>query len=147
MVDFGQGPVASAGAQDVFVRKLAGASLLPLWTKHYGGAGQDEATAIAVDGASNVLVAGYFEGAMQVGPTPFTSEGDRDAFALKLGPAGENVFSKHFGAKEDDEGAGVAADGFGRILLTGFFRTTVDFGAGDTTSAGESDVFVATFDP
>ena len=84
---------------------------------------------------------------MTVGATPFQSAGDRDAFALKLGSGGDILFAKHFGAKEDDEASAIGADGFGRVLVTGYFRTDVDFGAGSHTSAGENDVFIATFEP
>ena len=145
-VDFGGGPTKSNGNGDLFVTKRT-PSLTHTWTKTYGGAGEDQAMAVANDSAGNVVVAGFFEGAMQVGATPFRSEGERDAFVLKIGPTGQNLFSKHFGAKEDDEAAAIAVDGFGRVIVGGSFRTSVDFGAGSQTSAGESDVFLATFDP
>lgn len=145
-VDFGGGAVRSNGNGDAFVTKRD-ATLAHVWTKTYGGAGEDQAAAIAADTAGNVAVAGFFEGAMQVGATPFMSEGQRDAFLLELDAKGGAVFSKHFGAKEDDEAVGVAFDGFGRVVVTGHFRASVDFGAGSQTSAGETDVFLATFDP
>ncbi len=144
--DFGAGPTKSAGNGDVFVTKRTG-SLTHMWTKTYGGTGEDQALSVATDSAGNVVLAGFFEGSVQIGTTPFASEGQRDAFVLKLDPLGKNLFSKHFGAKEDDEAASIAVDGFGRVIVAGYFRASVDFGAGAQTSAGESDVFLATFDP
>jgi len=145
-VDFGAGTVKALGDGDAFVTKR-GPSLENVWTRAYGGSGEDQAASVACDSAGNVVVAGFFEQQMTVGTTPFTSAGARDAFLLKLDSSGRNVFSKHFGAMENDEALGVAVDGFGRTVMTGYFRTSVDFGAGMTTSAGETDVFLATFEP
>jgi hypothetical protein len=144
--DFGAGTTKSAGNGDIFVTKR-GPNLANLWARTYGGTGEDQAGSVALDSAGNIFVAGFFEQQMTVGTTPFMSAGDRDAFLLKLDANGANVFSKHFGGMENDESSSVSVDGFGRAVMTGYFRTSVDFGAGMTTSAGETDVFLATFDP
>lgn len=145
-IDVGGGKLHSAGSADGIVAKLSAKGFY-VWGKSFGGIGRDEALSIAVDSARHVLVAGFFENAMTIGATPFQSAGDRDAFALKLGSGGDMLFAKHFGAKEDDEASAIGADGFGRVLVTGYFRTDVDFGAGSHTSAGGNDVFLATFEP
>ncbi len=139
-------PVTSAGGVDAFVLDLE-AGLTPAWVAHFGGTGDDEALAIAADGAGNLTVGGSFEGSMTVGTTPFTSAGGRDAFVVKLAESGSFGFARYFGALDDDETLGVATDGFGDALAAGSFSDTVDFGAGPTTSAGASDVFALTLDP
>ncbi|HEX8791055.1 MAG TPA: hypothetical protein VF765_08875 [Polyangiaceae bacterium] len=145
-VDFGAGPASSHGATDAFVVKLDTTGALS-WAQTFGGPGTDEAVSLASDSLGEPLVGGLFEQTMTVGVTPFTSAGDRDIFALKLGADGSHVWSKHFGGAEADEGVGVGYDGYGRALVTGYFRTQVDFGSGVQASAGDDDVFVATFDP
>jgi hypothetical protein len=145
-VDLGGGKLTSAGSADAFIAKLS-ASGLYVWVKSFGGVGRDEAMSIATDSAHHVLVAGFFEDAMTIGTTPFQSTGDRDSFALKLGSGGDTLFAKHFGSKEDDEASAIASDGYGRVLVTGYFRSEIDFGDGSHTSAGEDDVFLATFEP
>jgi hypothetical protein len=145
-VDFAGAPVTSNGSSDAFVMKLS-ASGSVAWVRTFGGPGGDEAVSVAADSGGEPLVGGLFEASMMVGVTPFVSAGDRDVFALKLGADGSNLWSKHFGGVEADEGVGVAYDGYGRALVTGFFRTDVDFGSGVESSAGDDDVFVAAFDP
>ena len=49
---------SSCGGLDTFIAALdVGGSVL--WTKYFGGAGDDRASGIAIDGAGNVYVAGY----------------------------------------------------------------------------------------
>jgi hypothetical protein len=91
-VDFGTGPQKSNGAVDAYVVKMnAGGTLA--WAKTFGGAGTDETVSIGADSTGNALVGGLFEQQMMVGVTPFVSAGDRDIFALELGPDGSNVWS------------------------------------------------------
>jgi hypothetical protein len=145
-VMFGASTATSNGSTDAFVVKLDPSGSVT-WDRTYGGAGGDEATSVAVDSGTDVLLGGLFEGTMTVGVTPFVSAGDQDIFVIKLGPSASNVWSKHFGGVEADQGLGVAFDTYGRAFGTGYFRTSVDFGTGPQVSAGDDDIFVASFDP
>jgi hypothetical protein len=42
---------------------------------------------------------------------------------IKLGDDASNLWSKHFGGPESDQGIGVAYDVYGRAFVTGYFRT------------------------
>ncbi|HIF66067.1 MAG TPA: hypothetical protein EYQ34_05645, partial [Acidimicrobiia bacterium] len=53
-----------------------------------------------------------------------------------------NWGSLTFGGTSYDSAGGVAVDGSGNVYAAGYFNNTVDFGAGDVTSAGSYDVFV-----
>ena len=53
-----------------------------------------------------------------------------------------NYGSITFGGTQPDYGYGVAVDGSGNVYTTGYFNNTVDFGAGNVTSAGSYDGFV-----
>jgi hypothetical protein len=145
-VDFGHGPVNSQGLIDGFVLKLTPTSA-PDWAQTFGSPGDDEAVSIAADASGDALVGGLFEQNMMIGGTAFVSAGDRDVVALKLGGDGSHLWTRHFGSVEADVGVGVAFDGPGHALVTGFFRKQVDFGTGLKGSAGDDDVFVATFQP
>src|SRR6185369_14395845 len=63
------------------------------------------------------------------------------------GTTGAHVWSKRFGGTADDYGYGLAVDPSGNVALTGSFRNTADFGGGPLTSAGGTDVFLASFTP
>ena len=145
-VDFGTGPVMSQGALDAFLVKMTPGGTVS-WAKTFGGPEVDLASAVASDGSGELLVAGQFEETMTVGSATLTSAGDKDIFALKLAPAGTNVWSKSFGGVEADQGLGAAFDAQSNALVTGYFRTQVDFGTGMQTSAGDNDVFIAAFGP
>ena len=52
-VDFGGGPLTSAGSPDVFVAKYSSAGA-HLWSRRFGSTGSDKGLAIAIDGAGAV---------------------------------------------------------------------------------------------
>jgi uncharacterized protein with PIN domain len=145
-VDFGGGPLTSAGLSDIFVAKFSGVDGAHLWSKRFGGTESDSGLAIAADGSGNVLVTGEFMGTVDFGGGVLTSAGLYDIFVAKLsGANGAHLWSQRFGDTNYDLGYGLAADGSGNVLVTGFFQGTVNFGGGALTSAGLSDIFVAKF--
>jgi hypothetical protein len=84
-VDFGKGPLTSAGSYDLFVAKLDAAGNA-LWSKRFGDADAQHGTSIAVDGAGDVLMTGNFYGTVDFGKGPLTSAGGYDLFVAKLAP-------------------------------------------------------------
>ncbi len=146
-VDFGGGPITSAGAGDIFIAKFDAAGS-HLWSQGFGGTSSlgDFGSGIAVDGAGNVVVTGSFRGTVDFGGGPITTAGSGDIFVAKFDSAGTHIWSQGFGDVQYDFGGGIAVDGAGNVLVTGTFRDTVDFGGGLITSAGLNDIFVAKFD-
>ena len=57
-----------------------------LWSERFGDASSQIALAVAVDVSDNVIVAGYFEGAVDFGGGALTSAGGYDVFVAKFGP-------------------------------------------------------------
>ena len=147
-VNFGTGPLTAAGTYlgDVFVAKYS-ASGAPLWVKQVGSSGFDKGTAIAVDGASNVLVTGYFNGTVNFGLGTVTSAGGPDVFLVKYTPEGAPLWAKRFGGSGFDVAHGIGVDGGGNVAVTGEFQNTADFGTGLLTSAGGRDIFLAEYSP
>jgi hypothetical protein len=142
-VDFGGGSLVSAGVDDIFVAKFSGVNGAHVWSKRFGDTYYDNGNGIGVDASGNVLVTGLFYGTVNFGGGPLASAGSYDVFVAKLsGVDGAHMWSKRFGGSSDDRGAGVAADGSGNVLVTGFFNGTVDFGGEILTSAGSEDIFV-----
>jgi chitodextrinase len=145
-VDFGGGPLVSAGGLDVFVARFSPAGA-HLWSRRFGGSAFDYGYAAAVDPAGNVLVAGAFFGSGDFGSGPLSSAGGADVFAVKLTPSGAVSWAKRFGGSGDDYAYGAAADGAGSLLLTGSFHGSAGFGGPTLTSAGGSDAFLVKLSP
>ena len=144
-VDFGGGTLTSAGAFDIFLAKL-GPTGAHVWSKRFGDGSEQTVQGVAVDEAGNVIIAGYFEGAIDFGGGNLTSAGLRDVFVAKFGPDGSHIWSKSFGDTNYQAANALALDSSGNVIITGVFMGTVNFGGGVLTSAGSWDVFVAQLD-
>jgi hypothetical protein len=96
-IDLGGGTLTSAGDRDVFVARFDAVGTHQ-WSLRGGGGGSDNPVAIALDGASHVLVAGSFDGTADFGGGPFTSNGWEDAFLATYGESPLPVFIGHFAA-------------------------------------------------
>ncbi|WP_437782006.1 hypothetical protein [Sorangium sp. So ce1097] len=98
-VDFGAGPLTSAGRTDVFLLKLDPSGAL-LWSKRFGSAAAEAGGAVAVDGSGNILLAGtdnntYGDSGMGFGSCePLPVPGDETVFVAKLDPEGNLIWSR-----------------------------------------------------
>jgi hypothetical protein len=142
-VDFGGGPLPTAGSVDVFVAKFD-ANGNHLWSKRAGSFFIDIAWDVAADAVGNVIVTGGFRGTVNFGGGPLVSIDD-DVFLVKFDPSGNHLWSRRFGGADGDIGYAVDVDAGGNIILGGTFTDTIDFGGGPI--AGDRDGFVAKFDP
>ena len=141
-VDFGAGNVTAVYTQDAFVTKLNSAGAHQ-WTTTFSGVDSlAVAWEVAVDGSGNVYTSGYFSGTVNFGAGNVTSAGQPDVFVTKLNAAGAHQWTTTFGGTGSDIAHGVAVDGSSNVHVTGQFSGTVNFGAGNVTSAGGRDVFV-----
>jgi hypothetical protein len=145
-VDFGGGPLASAGSNDVFVAKFT-AEGKHLWSNRYGNANDQQGLAVAVDGDGNLIVTGKFDGSIDLGGETLASAGSKDVFLAKLNKDGGHIWSKAFGDGVEQVGKAVAVDAQGNIAICGSFQGSMSFGGGNLTSGGSYDVFLAAFDP
>ncbi|WP_437334844.1 hypothetical protein [Sorangium sp. So ce394] len=98
-VDFGAGPLTSAGPTDVFLLKLDPAGAL-LWSKRFGSDSADTGHAVAVDGSGNVLLAGIHgnnNGTRDMsygGCEPLPPLGSEGVFVAKFDPEGNHIWSR-----------------------------------------------------
>jgi hypothetical protein len=146
-VDFGGGPLTSAGQTDVYVAKF-GPSGNHLWSQHFGDDTFQTAVDVAVDTSGNVIVTGYFYGTINLGGQVLTSAGENDIYLAKFDRSGTHIWSDRFGDVGYDYVAGVACDLPGNVIIAGFYYTgDIDFGGGTLMNAGEEDIYIAKFDP
>ncbi len=148
--------LTGAGFGDIFVAKYGPDGAL-LWAKRAGGTDSESGDGIAVDGAGNSYVTGYFQGSATFGPgeaneITISSAGSRDLFVAKYDPDGALLWAKRAGGTDFDEGTSIAVDGAGNSYVTGSFQGSATFGPGEAnettlTSAGSLDIFVAKYGP
>jgi hypothetical protein len=119
-----------------------------LWSKHYGGALDDDSAAVASDSAGNVYVAGFFGDIVDFGAGPVEGAGGQDAFLLKLDPNGGFIWLRTFGDVEDQGIYRLAVDAADNVIVTGWFSGTLDLGGlVFDASPGQRDLFVAKLSP
>ena len=135
------------GGLDAFVLKLDPQGQ-HLWSTYLGGTGSDVGNGIAVDGSGNILVTGETASSGWVSGGWDTSHNrDQDAFVVKLSPHGQHVWSTYLGGTDSDVGNGVAVDGLGNVLVTGYtFSPGWVSGGWDTSHNGGQDAFVTKLD-
>jgi hypothetical protein len=85
-IDFGGGPLTGDGYSNVFVAKF-GSDGSHFWSRRYlGGSGHAAGLAIAADGGSNALSAGYYNNSINLGGVTMASPGAADTYLVKFGP-------------------------------------------------------------
>lgn len=145
-VDFGGGPLTSAGATDMFVVKLDSAGNHS-WSKSFGNTVNQNATNVAVSASGDVYVTGTCAGAIDFGAGPVAAIGDSDAFLLSLDSTGGHRWSKRWGAGNAYQGgSSVAVDSSNDVVVAGYCQGSIDFGTGTLPGHGGLDVFVAKLD-
>ncbi|MEM1093877.1 MAG: SBBP repeat-containing protein [Bacteroidota bacterium] len=156
-VDFDPGlgvqPLTSAGDNDVFLASYDTNGAFR-FAYQLGATASDVGRGIALDGANNIYVVGYFQGTADfdfgAGTQDRTSAGSTDIFVASYDANGAFRFAHHIGDTLGDFGLGLAIDGSGNSYVTGFFRGTADFdpgaGTASRTSAGDSDIFIASYE-
>ena len=137
--------------QSGFVMKLAADGSFQ-WAKKVGGvdnplSSYNYANAVAVDGASNVLLAGSFMGTVSMGSSTLVSNGYSDMFIAKLDAGGNYLWAKGIGNTWDsDRATRITLDAASNVYVSGTYRGTVDFDPGasvkNMTSVGNVDAFL-----
>jgi hypothetical protein len=144
-VDFGGGPLTSAGSEDIFVARLNDMGS-HIWSKSFGDPAQQIGRAVAVDATGNVIVTGSLSGSADFGGGLLTSAGLSDVFLAKFSPEGEHLLSRAFGDAADQSGRALEVDASG-FVVGGQFQGSLDLGTLSLTSSGAFDLFVTRIAP
>ena len=130
-VDCGAGPIYAADEGDFDALVIAFDPLGRVrWTVHVAAPGAQAIAAVAIDPWGSALIAGSFEGTIDLGGAPMTAGSSRDALLAKLDADGKLVWQRHFGGGEPAFGVDVDVTRTGRSLLLARGRAPIDFGDG-----------------
>ncbi|MCC6541106.1 MAG: HYR domain-containing protein, partial [Flavobacteriales bacterium] len=118
------------------------------WMKTQDAGSNEYVRDIAVETATgNIYAVGTYTSNSGT-PPPFNlppTAGSADAFIVKLGPAGNLLWSKAIGSNQPDAAMGVAVGPSGHVAITGYHLNSIPtLGLGHV---GNSDAFVSLFDP
>jgi hypothetical protein len=137
-----------AGSFDAVVVKLAATGGTPAFATYLGGSASDQATAVRVDGAGNVWVAGFTRSLnFPLRNASGAFRGEEDGFLSVLNAAGAGlVYSDLLGGSGQDRVYGMALDAAANAWLTGF-TLSADFpttpGSFRPSPAGAGDGYVS----
>jgi hypothetical protein len=146
--------LTSAGVQDIFISKLDSNGNY-LWANRLGGASNDAAYSMTLDGSGNVYTTGIFTGTVDFDPGAGTNNltsagGSQDIFISKLDSSGNYLWAKQLGGTMFDATNSMVIDGSGNVYTTGYFQGTADFdpgaGTNNLTSRGSADIFISKLD-
>jgi len=147
-VNFGGGPLTSAGAQDAVLVKWNAAGVFQ-WAQRFGGAGSETSTGAGCDSQDRVLISGYsYSGAFSFGGPPTDNY---PHYLVRFSPSGT------FGGQYTINCGGASTGGFGMspsdgVVLVGQFSVyapgSVNFGGGGRTTNGSTgtDAYLVALD-
>ncbi|MGE5053724.1 MAG: SBBP repeat-containing protein, partial [Acidobacteriota bacterium] len=99
------------------------------YATYLGGAAEDDAYSIAVDGSGAAYVTGQTKSLSFPGASG-SPKGGFDAFVSKISPTGTSLdYSTFVGGSQDDSGISIALDGSGDAYVCGGTKSTTDFPA------------------
>lgn len=144
-IDFGLGPMASTGSNDMFIAKFDPLGN-PVWNRRFGDASSQIAYAVAVDPAGAIYVGGGMAGSVDFDGTLLTSAGLDDAFLARFDATGQAVWAKNYGDAAKQFVRHIAITKTNLIIIAGEFAGVIQFDASSHMSLGLSDIFLARFD-
>ena len=147
--------LTSSGNYNLFIARYSSAGNV-VWARMIDSSDGIYFPSLAVDSNSNILVAASYAGSLDADPNggtfwvsgPPSASGPTSFFLGKYTSSGTLVWARGVvGAGSDDlgVGSGVAVDGSGNVVVTGYFTGTANFGSQSLTSAGNWDAFVARY--
>ena len=143
-VDFGGGPKMAQGDPSAFVAKLS-AGGEHVYSFSFGD-GASSGVSITATSDGGAVVTGDFQGSIDFGGGSLESPSNDDVFVARLDAQGGHVWSHRFGDELAQHARGVAVDGSGNVLLTGYNGGTMTFGETVLPKAVVFDAYAAKLD-
>jgi hypothetical protein len=143
----------SAGADDMFISRVNLDGTYG-WTHSVGGTSGDYPYAATCDPSGNIYTVGFFQSTVDfaddwgAAPDSRTSAGVNDAVVFRINADGSYSWTRVLGGAAGDVGMSIGSSTDGKVYVSGYFQSTVDFqgdwgtGSDSKTSAGSTDAFL-----
>jgi hypothetical protein len=138
---------------DAFILKLDGTGNY-VWAKTLTGSGYAYGEGLDLDDQNNIYATGRFNGVVNFNPpavaNEITTNGDFDAYIIKLTNTGAYAWGEKIGGIYTDAAYGIEVTDDNELLVTGYFDDTVDFdpsaGVFNIGTQGGRDLFALKMD-
>jgi hypothetical protein len=134
-INFGGGLLISNRMREFYLAKFD-ANSNHIWSLSDGSPLSDGAGGIAVNDTGGIYVTGWYDACDEL-------NGSDRIFLAKYDSSGSQLWAQVYGDSCGDTGTDVAVDGGNNVLMTGYFKNSIDFGGGSLTSAGSDDIYIA----
>jgi len=144
-LDFGGGPLVSAGLWDGYLARFDGDGG-HLWSRRFGSPGQEYGRAVAFDATGGVVLTANIEGSASLGGDTLTSVGGQDLAVARYDAGGDHQWSTIYEGPEHQIGLSCAVDSHDDVILGGVFAANFELGAETLVSQGAYDNYLAKLD-
>lgn len=138
----------TSGSGDFFVASYTANNVTINWLLVSGSSQFDVGWGIAAN-ADGMVMTGSFKSSFTLNSSTYTSNGAEDIMVSNFDISSGNLLGKFtIGGASSDEGMGVALNGAGRVIITGYFRGTVNFQPWSTAinlTSTANDIFTAEY--
>lgn len=119
-----------------------------VWATYYGGAGLEYGSALGIDAAGYVYLAGYTDSPSAVASSGFqnTYSDSTDAFLVTFTPSGNRLCASYFGGISYDDCSSIFIDALGNVYITGTTTSSTTISASgfqNTYGGGNGDAYLA----
>ncbi len=140
-------PILGGNSLNGFILRV-GPGGTPQWVAGIASAGDDRASAVAVDQEGNSYVTGTFMGTIQFGSGVSITSLNAvvpEAYLASYTPSGATRWARRIGATRGAVGYAVTTDASGHVFVAGEFLGTGSFDGVVLTSGGDRDSFAAKY--
>jgi hypothetical protein len=147
-ITFGANTLTNNGVCDSYLVKYS-SSGTALWATNPTGTGGDENWSVCTDANGNAYTVGDFvSSTLTFGNYTVTNTGACPLYLAKYDPSGNVLWVKSAGGTGYDYCNYVTVDNGGNPIITGDFSSpTIAFGTTTLTNKGNSDAYIAKYDP
>jgi len=147
-LNMGGVPLQTSSSQgQAFIARYDAAGSLQ-WAQQSTGSTKSIPNAVGLDAAGNTYVVGEYSGATAFGSVALTASSNAKGYLVKFNPSGSAQWAHPIESSQYTTVNGLAVTPSGEAYITGQFEGSTQLDASTTlTSQGNSDVFVACYNP